>query len=404
MIILLYSILIFYIIFKYCNAKDIFNPAIFFLLGHFIFLFIALTWAKNYEMMKEVYISDVTTFYVIYSMSITTLIIAINNKIRDKRNKTYSVFYEWNLVKPNHQQTAWILFFLGVFFWIFFVFKAGQIPIFSSDIENFRIEAREGMGYVTILSITFITYSGLYLAISLNNKVRIFIILCISSFILLSFGNRAPMLYFLLFYFIFLCIKYKIKINLVKVLPIALAGYLLLVLLGAYRMNVDANLSDKFLLTLGWRPYVNLQNLDLILNYFTDFLYGKGYWIDLYVLAPGPDPNLGTWIKDVLRLEFDGGSVTITYLGDAFVNFGFLGVIVYPIIFPLLYIKLNNIFRRIYLKNNKIHLGHAILFLTISLNLGGAVSSGILSPILYGICPMYIIYKLHTILSRKKTV
>lgn len=406
--IILFSIFIFIIIFKYCNAKDLFNPAVFFLLIHYVFLFVALIWTKNYEIVKGVYISDKTAYYVIYSMTITTLIVAFNNRIRNKKlsqkNKVYTVFNEWNLILTNHIRSAWILYIAGISFWLFFIFKAGQIPIFSSEIENFRVQAREGMGYITILSITFITYSGLYLTISSKNILKTVCLLVISSFLLLSFGNRAPMFNFLLFYLIILCIKHNIKVNLTKILPIAITGYLLLVLLGAYRMNVDADLSERFILTLGWRPFVGLQNLDTILNYFNDFLYGKGYWIDLYVLAPGYQPNLGTWIKDMLQLEFDGGSVTISYLGDGFINFGIIGLILYPIIFPVLYIKLNNFFRRIYLKENKIHLGHAILYINIAIGLAGAVTSGILSPVLYGIIPILLVYKLHTILAKKKII
>ncbi|MDR2010305.1 MAG: oligosaccharide repeat unit polymerase [Bacteroidales bacterium] len=398
---IIYTLVIFCVLFKCCRIKDIYNPAVIFLIFHFVFLFVALAWTKNYEISKMVYISDRTVFFVIYSMTLSTIIVMVYSIIQNKRNRRYTIFNEWNLLPCHHIQATWILFIIGIVFWILFVLKAGQIPIFHSDIENFRIEARKGTGYIMTLSIVFILYSGLYLMLGIKKKIVILMIFLVASFILLSFGNREQMIRFILSYCVLLFIKYKIKINLIQISFFVIVIYFLVVLLGAYRMNVDIPIKDKILLTIGWRPYVNLQNLDILITNFKDVLYGKGYLIDLFVLLPGYNPNLGTWIKETLQMEFDGGSLTITYLGDGFVNFGTLGLIVYPLLYTPFFLKLNKIFRTKYLKNNTILPGHAILFLNISISLGGTISSGILSPILYNVFPMYIVYKIHTLLAKK---
>lgn len=409
MIYLLVTIFLFFVVNKCIGLYDIFNPFISFFLYHIFFLFIALSWADYFALVKGTNIAQETKNYILYSILIFTFSGLFSHFILSKLVKgvnTKIQFYNYVFYKNSSNKilVSYVFLSLGVLFFIFFIIKAKEIPIFAEDAENFRIKAREGMGYVTILSITLVTYSSLYILLSQKHgflfKLTLFFV---SGFVLLSFGNRAPFLVFAAFYFVLYSMVNRVRLNFYKVLPVIVFLYLLLVFIGAYRMNAEVSLLAKVGLTIGWRPFVNISNINIIFNEYKQFLYGLGYWIDLYVLMPGYSPNLGTWVKEVLGLEFDGGSVTITYLGEAFVNFGLIGVLFYPIVMSILLTLMNFAFKTMVLKGGrKLYLDQAILFLMISFNLGGIVSSGITSIVLYNIAPAVCTYIFHNLLSSIK--
>ncbi|MNE85043.1 hypothetical protein D3C80_1819990 [compost metagenome] len=54
--------------------------------------------------------------------------------------------------------------------------------------------------------------------------------------------------------------------------------------------------------------------------------------MELAVLIPGPDINLGEHLKVVLGYDFPGGGITPSYIGTGFVDFGIFGALLYPFI------------------------------------------------------------------------
>ncbi|WP_338875982.1 O-antigen polymerase [Spirosoma sp. SC4-14] len=389
-----------YIVERNFRINNFYNPFVLFFVSHVFTLYIALLWADSFKSSKGVSISDNTKFFICYSLLVSVISATVFNFFFTN-NTNNTNFNKWFLLPPTAKEIriAYVLYILGISLWLFFILSVGTIPILHADIDNFRIKARESMGYVTLGSICLLTYNGVLLSLHYKGFVKIIFIL-ISSLFLLSFGNREPFLSFLIFCLILHIIKNKIKFRLGAITIIGSIAYVILVVLGAHRMNADADFKTKFLLTIGWRPFVNIQNLDIILSKFNSYLYGLGYWIDLYVLAPGYSPNLGTWLKGILKLDFDGGSVTITHLGESYINFGYAGIYIYPTIISFSLIKTHYSFKKKYLSYFPfVHTKKAVIYLLLSYSLSGLVSSGVTSVMLYKFIPFYIIYRIHLILS-----
>lgn len=393
---------------------DILNPFVLFVLYYIFFFFIALSWQENFAIEKGVTINSDTAKIISLSL-LMILMSAIIFKYVFKYEKNIKPIQLRKIdlrsinfapSKMNGDRAAILLFFIGIGLFLIFILMVGEIPLLAHDAENFRIESRKGNGLISILSIGLISYSSSYLFASTNiGKSKRLFILILSFFIILMFGNRGPAFLLLVYAVIISIVRSKMKISMIKLIIIGGIGYLLLVGIGAYRMNVEADFFTKFILTIGWRPFVNIQNFDIILSRFDDFLYGYGYWIDLYTLAPGYSPNLGTWLKENMGFSFDGGSVTITLLGEGYINFGTVGLIIYPVITSFILIRLGVYIKRILLKDNlTVYIGKFILILSINVALAGIVSSGFTSVILYIIIPNIIIYKLHQILAKTKNI
>jgi oligosaccharide repeat unit polymerase len=282
MVYLISSILVIFIVHKKFSLFDLLNPFVIFVLYYIFFFFIALSWKENFFIHKGVKIDD----YTVNVISASLLVILISSIIFSfvfKFEKSISANYlrKIDLRKLNFgastkrsERAAWVIFFLGVVLFLIFILKVGQVPLLADDAENLRIEARKGNGFITILSIALLTYSASYIFASMNiaTSKRI-IILIVAFFILMMFGNRGPAFLLLIFAFVINIVRSKTKVNIFKVVLLGLIGYLLLVGIGAYRMNADADFLTKFILTIGWRPFVNIQNFDIILNHFDDFLY-----------------------------------------------------------------------------------------------------------------------------------
>lgn len=404
MIYLVISIVVIFILNKQFGLYDILNPFVLFIYYYLGFLFIALSWLENFVVNKGVSIETNTIDTIlIFLLLLVFFGLIVNLYLKKyKFNKKFDFRQiELSPLKSEQVLSGFILFFIGGFFWLIFIIKnGGEIPFLADDVENFRIEARKGVGGITILSSILLTYSGTILAMNnrLNPTLKL-IIIFLTFFLILSFGNRGPAIMYLLILFIGYVLYKKIKIKMIYPIMGFSVLYFLVVLLGAYRMNAKADLWTKFGLTIGWRPFVNIKNVDLLLNKYDNFLYGYGYWIDLYVLMPGYSPNLGTWLKEYMGLSFDGGSITATIIGEAYVNFGYYGVYLYPLLVTtiLLFFALYQKYT-LFKKNGRLGVNQITLFLLVNVGLSGIVSSGITSVFLYVIIPLYLVYYLDKIL------
>src|SRR5690606_10289162 len=100
----------------------------------------------------------------------------------------------------------------------------------------------------------------------------------------------------------------------------------LVMVLGVVRQGLDFNFESVYRQML-WRPFVNIQNLEWVVSFIPsehDYFYGESMLIDLSVLLPGYQPNFGTYMKELMGKEFTGGSITVSFLGQLYADFGFL--------------------------------------------------------------------------------
>jgi oligosaccharide repeat unit polymerase len=66
-----------------------------------------------------------------------------------------------------------------------------------------------------------------------------------------------------------------------------------------------------------------------------DYLFGGVYLSTWLTALPGESLTIGSQLKDVLGLEFGGAGINVTIIGEAFIDFGIIGVFFYSLIYGL---------------------------------------------------------------------
>jgi len=223
-----------------------------------------------------------------------------------------------------------LIFAVGLFGW-FKVLSVG-LPLFSESVQ----ESRGGMvasigGYYYYLSFLFsdviililmfraILKKNLYGSCFIDNGLILF-----SVFALMSLGSRTRVLYPFLVFFVFYSFYKKLSIN-VKILLVLLGVFIFLIVVGAYRYSLDANVTYVDALSHVLFGELNLaaSTLDRLLSAFPEKIDFIGPYILLMpVLSalPGEQVVLTSFLKDVLNLDFSGSGFTPTLIGGFYVT------------------------------------------------------------------------------------
>jgi oligosaccharide repeat unit polymerase len=368
-----------YFVHKCFDITNLYNPFVVFFLYHTFFLFIALSYKEKYN--YAVVISHPVIFLIISSY-ITTILGAVVSTLLFK--KAGMEYFKLNQISYGGEQSryskhaGYIILLIGFALAIYYIRDTGGLLFFKSDMENARITDRKGRGLLTLMSIAFISFGFLISIFDRKPVLFKLFLFVVSCFFLIAFGNRATMLELSLMAFILFCAYKHRKIKVKYLVYIGAVIFCLLVFFGAIRAKSNYDVSDLFVAQFGWRPFVNIQNLQWIFDFFPKelpFLHGESMWIELKLFLPGSNPNFGTWLKDSMHLVFDGGSITTSHIGIAYLNFGYAGALLFPFF-------LSFVFQSIYiiLIRREVQSKFKLVFMAqLALALGGTLSSGLMS-------------------------
>ena len=129
---------------------------------------------------------------------------------------------------------------------------------------------------------------------------------------------------------------YQGRTSLKKAMPVVTIAMVAAILYGTVRNGSDA--SSLYKIGRG-QLFVGLQNLNYVFNAFPNkcsFQHGYTYLINLIMLKPGPDLDYTLWLKQVLGMNFSGGGVTPTILGEFYMNFGYMGIFIGMFLFGVI--------------------------------------------------------------------
>ena len=203
--------------------------------------------------------------------------------------------------------------------------------LFGGNLESGRITAMSGNGI--LLYGMWLGTMGIALLFEnlLRKEIKLyqFLPLCIFySISILTMGFRSRLITLLILMILIYNKYHKIKVKKTIALGIALVS--LVCALGVMRDLMSGIENSSFLKTMINLFQNGAINIHYIINEFpksTPYQYGNTLLINLKMLMPGPDIDYTLWLKDVLDLSFAGGGVTPTILGDFYINFGYIGVI-----------------------------------------------------------------------------
>jgi len=391
LVLLCIYVALFFVVHKEFDLRSIHNPFVVFLFFSFLFLFVGGLYSNIYDGTPYEIFDDnanIIMVVVVGGMLSSFLAMLIISRLVGYRHYKISQMR----IAPERSGyffvSGFLVSLLGVFLGILYMSKVGVH--FGEDADFYRVENKRGNGKLVIAAINFMQVGAMLMLCNASGVLRkavtivIFFVVAISLFF---FGNRLPLLLFLISYFLVSSMLSGKEVPLRNYILIAVSAFVIFVLIGTLRKGLD-DILEVSLLRLPWRPYVNFYNLDYILSYYSsNYLLGYGYIHDLLAATPLLDENFGQWLKGLLRMRFDGGSVTYTYLGEGYVNFGRLGFYVYGFIYPfIMYLVYLFFFNK-----SSVSSTEAGMYVLMSMSLNPSVSSGLLPCVLYNVFPQVLI-------------
>ena len=315
-----------------------------------------------------------------------------------------------------------ILFIIGASAAILNIALLGYIPLLQGNLEQTRVDASTsisgGLRILVLLLIMAANISALnYWENLKENNVRskgsLFRwIICI---ILLSlFANRSPIFnVFLTTGYLYLITFNKFKLKIGSFISLTIIGLIACIIfiggVGAYRVLN----TEEFLNYPEFRPYVEsnnyiglatftffhyftiaLTNFQGVLRVFPDLLnfqLGKSYVMPILTALPGTQYTLDMQVKNALGQTYKGGGTIPTFLGEAYANFGLLGIFVIPFItVVILTIYRKKLFKDNNMKNRLIFV-YLVLWLCAG-QLSGYAATNVMSYINILVLVMYSFY------------
>lgn len=246
-------------------------------------------------------------------------------RIRVRRGKSL-----FRVISVTREKALYILFFISLIASALFIIKNRGYLV--GNMEDGRINAITGNGLLVYISqlpmfIIPMLYELYFQAKERGKeKKRLYILIiftAISTITLLFSAFRAPVV--TMYICMIVIYAQNKKINFSKIILYGIFALILVTLLGQLRSISSNGDARSFLNALLTSLYVNDINLGYVINTFprrVPFQHGYTYFINLLMLKPGPDLDFTLWLKQQVGINFSGGGLTPTILGEFYMNFG----------------------------------------------------------------------------------
>lgn len=265
-----------------------------------------------------------------------------------------------------------VVFCVGIVAYSLYFIKNWR-AIFVADLDNGRVAAMTGNGlFLWLGSLIWLSVYMLYEQRLINGKYKISTILtfAISAAFSILLGFRSALVNPILVMF-FMRNKKK-EIPVVKMITLAIGLFAFVGVYGAIRRGGEA-LFDSLLSEFK----VSSVNLNYIFETFPKrikFQMGATYLLDFRSLIDDNVTGITMWLKNVLKLSFSGGGVTPTIIGEFYINWGIVGILVGMILSGDFFKRIDRAYRN---PNNSIFLSCLILGYIRPIIRGGFANSAV---------------------------
>ena len=338
---------------KILQKFDIFSPW----MGFPAFLFLiygigSLRWVISETENVEILVTLAATGLLSY---LTGTLFTINKIAKPDSSRS------WN--QTNLKIVVFGLFFAGLIGFMLFYYKAG-IPIFSDDLLGGRRQIFKKGGnwllYISrLIAPSFLIYLTYHFNFSSSQSRRFIstIFFIITAGFMLSTASRSDTFFILFTAFIIIYYSRFDKIKLYHLSAIPLI-FISIFIYGYYRVVVS---NPEIIDILSDMNYVNISASDSISSFLTyiilqlsvyssncllifdifpaeiPFQHGKNFVLTLSTILPGNQDTIGMIIKEKAGLEFVGGGVNPTMLGELYLDFGYIYIPVMMFLYGLIY-------------------------------------------------------------------
>ncbi|MDN3549758.1 O-antigen polymerase [Mucilaginibacter aquaedulcis] len=232
-----------------------------------------------------------------------------------------------------------IFIFIGLLSALIFFARAGGVPLLAKNKEVARVAALSvgGNGYFLYL-MTIGMYGVALLAIYTfffrKEKKTLLIFFLAIGLAMTGTGSRRYLLWLALYVFISRHYLYSSISN--KTMAVFSSIGLLFVNLFEMFRNPDSLTTTDLSTTFLFRFVLYISNLEKVFTAFIksdNFEYGSTFFMDILTILPGKQVDYQSWLKNITHLEFEGFGIPPTIMGDMYINFGYVGIVVGCVLF-----------------------------------------------------------------------
>jgi len=289
---------------------------------------------------------------------------------------------------------TFFVFGIGLYFYIYFI-QMGTVPLFLDDLENSRVEVKKGLGKYILIANALISVSLTYrFAIErfILNRVKFISIvyLILGVVCVMGIGFRGPAAYLVVscvLAFVVFSIRYIERQGIsLRYIMLGIIFIFFLSMMGYFRHTGE--FSFRAIGSTAWTTAVNVSNLDKIVentDIDDDFYYGGTILNDLGATIGLHEKGFtGVILKSKYKLNFEGEGMTITAPGEAYMNFGWTGVVIHAILLG----ALAGFFYELILRSGK--LSWFVVLILFSLNFSRLAVGGIVAPGVFFLIPQFL--------------
>ena len=142
---------------KFFDLKNLLNPFVFFYIYQTVFCFIALWYCDSWY--PRISISNDLKTYIILAYILTFVGALISKYLFSYSGINYIRMNNIKIEKRPSKVfliSGFIVYVLGILFFLLFTYKTGGIILFADDIENERITRKAGAGLYNLIFISFL--------------------------------------------------------------------------------------------------------------------------------------------------------------------------------------------------------------------------------------------------------
>lgn len=233
---------------------------------------------------------------------------------------------------------------VSVFSAMLFFAKQG-IPILMNDIEQGRVDAAAGgTGYFRLLAYMSVPAAVMMFAVSARER---WLFIALALLIVVALANRSPILYLVVPLVFGYVIAINRRVKSIRIIAMSLAFASVIVGIGTYRIVSQAEFikyseyrSDLAegniagVAATSFNHYARVVADNAVLSKYLvdsgrmDHKFGASYFTLFATALPGEQLSLDREIKLVSGKRFIGGGTPPTLMGEGYINFGFLGILI----------------------------------------------------------------------------
>lgn len=332
-------------LFLYYRTKDLFHPV-----AIFSVVLITTVGISNFKLSHIQSDWSAKTWIVIIGTYTSFLMGYLLMKLLQKKMPTPKVMVD-EVMESKFLKFMYILFGLCILAYIAELIKSGfHLPIFSKSTGSYKHFGIPFVHYLTV-TLAFVNYliSVYFFKYKKINKylIIIYVVSLVSVFTLLS----RQLLIFLIVITIVSCHYMYKKIKLIHISVLLLLGLIIFSILGNIRSNsalyilqVGKIIEGVNSPTFAWVYLyfsMSYENLNYYINHFHDLYYGVNTFFPLFAFTLTKkyvQPDLLQYLPDV--------NLTVsTMMYDFYLDFGIVGIIIFPFLIGALSYYCYNILR-----------------------------------------------------------